>query len=117
MSIMANIMQNARFIGGIDNAVAAAGADQATATEVTGAVNVVTSATGTTADGVKLPADRAEGDLLMVINATAVALDVFPPLGGAINGGSANAAKALAANMSGLYISMGAGNWGAVLSA
>ena len=116
-NIMANIMQNARFVGGIESAVAAAGDDQATATEVTGAVNMVTSATGTTADGIKLPADRAEGELLMVINSTAVALDVFPPTGGAINGGSADAAKALAANMSGLYISMGGGDWGAVLSA
>ena len=116
-NIMANIMQNARFLGGVEAAVAAAGNSQATATPVTGAVNVVTSATATSADGVVLPADRAEGDLLMVINATAVALDVFPPTGGAINGGSANAAKALVANMSGLYISMGSGNWGAVLSA
>lgn len=114
---MANIMQNARFVGGINSAVAAAGDDQATATEVGGAVNIVTSATGTTADGVRLPASRAEGELLMIINSTAVALDVFPPTDGAINGGTADTAKALAANMSGLYISMGDGNWGAVLSA
>lgn len=117
MSIMDNIMQNARFVGGINSAVAAAGDDQAGATEVTGAVNVVTSATGTTADGIRLPSDRTAGELLMVINSTAVALDVFPPSDGTINGGSANAAKALAANMSGLYISMGLGDWGAVLSA
>jgi len=114
---MGNIMQNARFVGGIETAVAAAGSDQAGATEAGGAVNVVTSATGTSADGVRLPASRAAGELLMIVNATAVALDVFPPTGGAINGGSANAAKALAANMSGLYISMGSDNWGAVLSA
>lgn len=117
VNIMANIMQNARFVGGIENTVAAAGANQADATEVTGAVNVVTTATGTTADGIRLPGDRADGELLMVINATAVALDVFPPTDGAINGGSDDTAKALAANMSGLYISMGSGNWGAVLSA
>ncbi len=118
VNIMANIMQNARFVGGHETAVAAAGTDLATATGLTGAINVVTSATGTTADGVRLPADYADGDLLLIINATAVALDVFPPTAaGKINGGSAGAAKALAANMSGLYISMGDGHWGAVLSA
>jgi len=117
MSIMGNIMQNARFVGGVAMDVAAAGNSQATATEAGGAVNVITSATGTSADGVRLPASRAEGELLMIINATTVALDVWPPSGGAINGGTTDAAKALAANMSGLYVSMGAGNWGAVLSA
>lgn len=114
---MPNIMQNARFVGGVSLAVAAAGDDQATATALTAAINVVTSATGTSADGVRLPADYAEGDLLLIVNATATALDVFPPTGGKINGGTANAAKALAANMSGLYVSLDGGNWGAVLSA
>lgn len=112
-----SVMQNARFIGGHELAVAAAGNSQATATALTGAVNVVTSATATSADGVVLPSDFAAGDMLLVVNTTAVALDVFPPSGGAINGASADAAKALAANMSGLYVSLGSGNWGAVLSA
>ncbi len=114
---MPNIMQNARFVGGVSPAVAAAGSDQATATALTAAINVVTSATGTTADGVRLPGDYAEGDLLLIVNTTAVALDVFPASGKKINGASADAAKALAANMSGLYVSLGDGNWGAVLSA
>jgi hypothetical protein len=117
VNIMSNIMQNARFIGGVNNAVAAAGDSLATATPLTAAVNVITSATGTTADGVRLPADYAVGDMLVVINTTGVAVDVWPPSGGAINGASANAAKALAINMSGLYISLGGGKWGAVLSA
>lgn len=109
--------QFGRLIGGTNTAVAAAGDSQATGTALTGGVNVVTSATGTTADGVVLPSDRAAGDILYIINSTATAIDVFPSTGGAINGGTANAAKALAANMSGLYISLGSGNWGAVLSA
>ena len=106
-----------RSIGGFVTGIAAAGDSQATATALTGAVNVITSATGTTADGVALPGDRAVGDVIMIVNTTNVALDVFPSTGGAINGGTANAAKALAANMSGAYISLGSGNWGAVLSA
>jgi len=117
VNIMGNITQNARFVGGVNTAVAAAGNSQATGTVLSGAVNIVTSATGTSADGVVLPADYAEGDMVIVVNNTAVALDVWPPSGGAINGGSADAAKALAANMSGLYVSLGSGNWGAVLSA
>jgi len=42
---------------------------------------------------------------------------VLVDTGGKINNGTANAAKALAANMSGAYISLGSENWGAVLSA
>lgn len=109
--------QFGRLIGGVRTGIAAAGDSQATGTALTAGVNVVATATGTTADGVVLPADRAAGDILYIVNSTAVALDVFPSTGGAINGGSANAAKALAANMSGMYISLGSGNWGAVLSA
>lgn len=109
--------QFGRLIGGYRTGIAAAGNDQATATGLTAGVNVVTSATGTSADGVRLPADRTAGDMLYIVNTTAVALDVFPSTGGKINGGSADAAKALAANMSGQYISLGSGDWGAVLSA
>lgn len=105
------------MIGGYVGGIAAAGDAQATATEVTGGINVVTTATATTADGVRLPADVPQGSMMYIINNTAAALDVFPPTGGAINGGTADAAKALAANMSGVYISHGDGNFGAVLSA
>lgn len=109
-------MRYARTLGGIAT-IAAAGDSQATATAVTAGLTIVSTATGTSADGIRLPASWGEGEEITVVNTTAVALDVFPPTGGAINGGSANAAKALAANMSGRYISIGGGNWGAVLSA
>jgi len=75
------------------------------------------SSAATSADGVKLPDSYAVGDMVMIVNATSNALDVWPPSGGAINGGSADALKALAANMTGLYVSLGDGDWGAVLSA
>ena len=88
---------------------------QAGATALTGSVNVVT--TGTASDGVKLPAGYGAGDVVYIVNISAAALNVYPATGGAINGGSANAAKALAANLSGCYISLGSENWGAVLSA
>jgi hypothetical protein len=109
-------MQYARVLGGVAT-IAAAGADQATATAITAGLTVVSTATVTTADGVRLPANWGVGETITIVNTTAVALDVFPPVGGAINGGTANAAKALVANMSGDYISIGNGNWGATLSA
>jgi len=104
-------------VGGLVTGIAAAGDAQGTATELNGAWNVVATATGTSADGLRLPDDYPLNVPMIVINTTAVALDVFPPTGGAINGGTADAAKALAANMSGLYVQYSAGNWGAVLSA
>jgi hypothetical protein len=64
-----------------------------------------------------LPAGYGLGDVVYVVNSSGVALNVYPATGGKINNGSANAAKALAANLSGCYISLGSENWGAVLSA
>ncbi len=90
--------QFSRSIGGYATATAGTTQTQAGATALTGAVNFVT--TGTASDGVMLPAERPVGDVVYIVN-----------------NGSANAAKALAANMSGAYISLGSENWGAVLSA
>ena len=109
-------MQYARVLNG-NATIAAAGSTQATATAVTAGLTIVSTATGTSADGVRLPANWGIGETITIVNITAVALDVFPPTGGAINGDSANAAKALAANMAGEYVSLGSNNWGAVLSA
>ena len=115
MSIMANIMQNARFVGGYAAATAGTTQTQAGATALTGAINYVT--TGNANDGVKLPSNYALGDMVMVCNSSGASLNVYPGTDGKINNGSANAAKALAANMTGLYISLGSNNWAAVLSA
>jgi hypothetical protein len=107
--------QFSRSIGGYATATAGTTQTQAGATALTGAVNFVT--TGTAADGVKLPAERPVGDVVYIVNSSANSLNVYPVTGGKINNGSANAAKALVANMSGAYISLGDENWGAVLSA
>ena len=115
MSIMANIMQNARFVGGYATVTAGTIQTQAGATALTGAINYVT--TGNVNDGVKLPSNYALGDMVMVCNSSGVSLNVYPGTDGKINNGSANAAKALVANMTGLYISLGSNNWAAVLSA
>lgn len=112
---MPNVTQFARSIGGYVAVTAGTTQTQAGATALTGALNVVT--TGTANDGVRLPADYGVGEQIVVANISGAALNVYPSTGGAINGGSANAAKALAANMAGLYISTGNSNWVAVLSA
>lgn len=107
--------QFARSIGGVASATAGTTQTQAGATALIGAINIVT--TGNASDGVRLPTSRPVGDIVHIVNISAAALNVYPATGGAINGGSANAAKALAANMSGAYISLGSESWGAVLSA
>ena len=101
----------------IDRTVAAAGNSQATATGLTAVTNVVTSATGTSADGLRLPTGWDVGDRLYVANTTAVALDVFPPTGQKINGGSDNAAVALKANAMGIFVAIGDDNWAATVDA
>jgi hypothetical protein len=71
---------------------------QAGATALTGANNVV-GTVGTTNDGVILPVAEA-GDTVFVRNSGANTAKVYPAVGGAINGGSANAAVTLAAGAS-----------------
>lgn len=112
---MANTTQFGRSTGGYHNYTAGTTQTQAAATQLEGAVNFVT--TGTASDGVRLPPDTPVGEVVYVINSSANVLNVYPNTGGKINNGTTNAAKALVANMSGAYISLGSENWGAVLSA
>jgi 4-diphosphocytidyl-2C-methyl-D-erythritol kinase len=107
--------QYERSVGGLNAAVAAAGNSQSTATAITAGKNIVTSATGTSADGLRLSASLGAGEIVYIANTTDVALDVFPPTDGAINGGSANAAVVLRANSMGVYMSLGGGNWAATI--
>lgn len=112
---MANVTQFGRSVGGYATITAGTTQTQAGATALTGAINYVT--TGNASDGVLLPSGYAQGDTVIIVNSSAVALNVYPGTDGKINNGTANAAKALAANLSGLYVSLGSNNWGAVLSA
>ena len=105
--------QFARHVGGIATATAGATQTQAGATALTGAVNVIT--VGTANDGVRLPADRSAGDMLYVVNTSTNGAKVYPPTGGAINGGTANADVLLRGRSMGLYMSLGGGNWGAMI--
>ena len=101
--------------GSINAAVAAAGSNQAGATTLTTANNLVTSGTG----GVALPSWASTGDVFHVYNATGNSINVYPPVGssGKINGGSANAAASVSANKGGKFRLMDNGtNWGAIYS-
>jgi hypothetical protein len=89
--------------------VAAAGTTLSTAAPLAATVNHVTGADST--KGVRLPAARA-GTLVAVYNATAgQTLSVYPPSGGTINGGSANAAVSLTALTPALFLATSATNW------
>ena len=81
--------------GQVVSGISAAGTTQAGATALTGDVNVVTT-TGSGA-GVVVMATLDVGDSIVVANLGANGLAVYPPSGGAINGGSANAAVSVAA--------------------
>ena len=83
-------------IGTTPDAITAATTAQATATLLTGAMNVVTTVVGET--GVRLPPNFPVGSLISVRVATATAGLLFPPVGGAINGGTVNAAFSVAQN-------------------
>jgi hypothetical protein len=112
---MPQVTQFSRSTGGYEAVTAGTTQTQAGATQLAGAISYVT--TGNANDGVRLPTDIALGDVVYVVNSSGVSLNVYPATGGKINNGSANAAKALAANMSGAYVNLGGENWGAVLSA
>ena len=82
-------MPNTIQIGRTDNdfgAVTPVGTDQTTTAVLVNGINTVTAAAGTTA--VKLPTNAAGPIVVRNTAATAVALLVFPPTGGAINGGT-----------------------------
>lgn len=93
-----------------------AGGGQGSATALTGTTNIIATC-ATLNDSVKLPAGVVAGDEVWVRNNGAASANVFPQTGGAINGGSANAAVALAASKTMAFRSLGSGNWLAILTA
>lgn len=68
---------------------AAGSSSQANSLAIYSEVNVVTTTGANT--GVRLPSNFSAGDSLLVHNNGASTLFIYPPVGGIINGGSANA--------------------------
>lgn len=94
--------------------IAAAGTNQATATELVATVlNIVSGADATKA--VRLPAVAQR--LCLVQNIAAAALPVYPHVGGDINDGSADAAVTLAAKSLALFVAVDGVTWGATYTA
>ncbi len=101
----------------ITAAVAAAGTDGLTGTPLTTAYNIVTTSTATTADGVRLPASKPAGCVVKVHNASANTIEVFPPTGGTINGGSVDASVTIATTKTRDFYNTTALTWFSSLSA
>lgn len=79
--------------------------------------DIVEYTTSTAANGPTLPSTSGSGDTYTVVNKTANSINVWPASGFKINNGSADAAQAIAAGKSAQFISLGNGNWIAVVSA
>lgn len=94
----------------IKTGIAAAGNSQATAAQLTHTVNVIATATATSADGVKLPT-ASTGARCIVINKSGETLDVWPATEDKIQGGSANAAVTQANNVNVTYYAVDGENW------
>jgi hypothetical protein len=86
------------FVGGVTDAITAAGATQATATEITTASNNVT-VVAAGADGVRLPTAQPGVQILVRNSDAADSLNIYPATGAQINALGANAAFSLAAGL------------------
>jgi hypothetical protein len=84
--------------GNISNSLTAAGTTQATALALTNLndVHVITTAASST--GAVLPSSLSIGDQMVVVNGGANSITLYPPSGGKLNNGTANAGLAVAAN-------------------
>ena len=88
---------------------------QANSFAVTTAINRVT-VVATAGDSVRLPL-AAPGMQIIVSNAGAAAMSIWPGVGDAVNSLAANAAYALPVNKTAEFFSAAAGSWHSVLSA
>jgi hypothetical protein len=103
--------QVANLIGeSIKTGIAAAGNSQATAAQLTHTVNVIATATGGSADGVKLPTANT-GARCIVINKSGQTLDVWPATGDKIENGLANAETTQTNNTHITYYAVDGENW------
>ena len=91
-------------------AVAGACNSQGTATALTKAYNIVTSATAGSAEGVKLP-DTSTGLEAFILNDTSATIKIYPHSGESIDSGSANAAIDLGAGHSLRLVGVSATKW------
>lgn len=111
-------LQAQASVGLISSGLTATGSTQGTALAVPSDFCVFSTVAAST--GAILPATGPQcnpGDSFIVVNHGANTLSVYPPTGGKIANGSANAAFSVAANKTASFLSLGSGNFAASLSA
>ena len=117
---MPQVTSYGRLVGGVTTGLTAGATQtQAGATALTGALNTVTVVAADN-DGVILPAGRGQGDIVVVANLDAAQdIKVYPNTGGAINGGSANAALVVGQQQVAQFVQIGTDglSWVAILGA
>lgn len=99
----------AGLIGNLPSAKTGVGTAQATATPITTNFTVLTTSTGQTA--FVLPTVAAGSGPYIVSNANSDTALVFPPSGGTIQGGSANASFSVAQNKTAMFFKTSATAW------
>jgi hypothetical protein len=104
-----------QILGSITTGISAAGSTQATATSIYDDVNIVSTVAASA--GVILPSNRGAGDTVEVTNLGANALSVYPPSGGNIGTGAANAAFSVPVSKSAIFRQVSATQWTQTLSA
>jgi glutamate-1-semialdehyde aminotransferase len=102
------------IIGDVLTGQSASNTTQATATAITADVTVFSTVASTGA--AILPAGGS-ADILVMNGQATNALVVFPPIGGTINGGSANASYSQAVSKCARYVTADGLNWYAMTSA
>jgi hypothetical protein len=105
-----NVSTTGYMFASISGGVAAAGTTQGTATALSKQINVVTSATASTATGISLPAGAA-GMQVIIINATTVTLSLYPATGAKIDSLATNTAYSLGPNARLMVVSAGTSQW------
>lgn len=102
------------IVGPVNVAQTSAGSSQTDATAITGdAVLLPTVGSGT---GVIISASMSVGSEIRIYNGGANALAVYPPTGGQINDGTANAAISITAARGAIITRLSATHFGAVYS-
>lgn len=86
------------------DAITCVGTTQSGAPAMGNALNVLTTAAGQVA--AVLPANHPVGSPIIARVSTATAGTIFPPVGGAINGGATNAAYSVAQNKPTLFFAL-----------
>lgn len=113
---VASQLANVLAMGTVANTLTATGSSsQANSFAVADDVSIFTTAAGNS--GARLPATSAAGDAFVISNYDTNTMLIYPPTGGKLNAGSANASVNLTTLKSALCISIDGTNFIVILSA